>query len=235
MCLGVRHVSADRVRRMRAAQTNFADRVSAAIRHLRTWRLLSERIRQHVASRSYAMERRDVKLVRGAWKLLVGIKDGLVLIAMLLFFGLLFAALNRAAEHDGDQGRRAAARPRRHDRRAARGADAVRRAVGRRSRTQQYRLRDVVRAIDTARTDDARQGGRARSRQLRRRLSGGARRGRRGARRGCARAASRCSPMPPPIPTAAIGSPPMRARSGSIRWAARCSPGRAERSSITRA
>src|SRR3546814_10855023 len=35
-----------------------------------------------------------VKLVRGAWKLLVGIKDALVLIAMLLFFGVLWAALS---------------------------------------------------------------------------------------------------------------------------------------------
>ena len=35
-----------------------------------------------------------MKLVRGAWKLLVGIKDAMVLIAMLLFFGLLFAALS---------------------------------------------------------------------------------------------------------------------------------------------
>ncbi len=34
------------------------------------------------------------RLVRGAWKLLVGIKDLLVLAAMLLFFGLIFAALN---------------------------------------------------------------------------------------------------------------------------------------------
>ena len=34
-----------------------------------------------------------VRLVRGAWKLLVAVKDGLVLLAMLLFFGLLFAAL----------------------------------------------------------------------------------------------------------------------------------------------
>ena len=41
-----------------------------------------------------ALEIDNVKLVRGAWKLLVGIKDGLVLIAMLLFFGLLFAALS---------------------------------------------------------------------------------------------------------------------------------------------
>lgn len=35
-----------------------------------------------------------MKLVRGAWKILVGIKDGLVLIAILLFFGLLFAGLS---------------------------------------------------------------------------------------------------------------------------------------------
>ena len=35
-----------------------------------------------------------MKLVRGAWKLLVGIKDFLVLAFMLLFFGVLFAALN---------------------------------------------------------------------------------------------------------------------------------------------
>ena len=35
-----------------------------------------------------------MKLVRGAWKILVGIKDFLVLAAMLLFFGLLFAGLN---------------------------------------------------------------------------------------------------------------------------------------------
>ena len=34
------------------------------------------------------------RLVRGVWKLLVAVKDGLVLVAMLLFFGLLFAALN---------------------------------------------------------------------------------------------------------------------------------------------
>jgi protease-4 len=35
-----------------------------------------------------------MKLVRGLWKLLVGIKDGLVLIAMLIFFGTLFLALS---------------------------------------------------------------------------------------------------------------------------------------------
>lgn len=35
-----------------------------------------------------------MKLVRGLWKLLVGIKDGLVLIAMLIFFAALFMALS---------------------------------------------------------------------------------------------------------------------------------------------
>lgn len=46
-----------------------------------------------------------MKLVRGAWKLLVGIKDALVLLFMLCFFGALFAILsarpNPAAVHDG--------------------------------------------------------------------------------------------------------------------------------------
>lgn len=37
-----------------------------------------------------------MKVLRGLWALLVGIKDALVLIAMLLFFGLLFAALSIA-------------------------------------------------------------------------------------------------------------------------------------------
>ncbi|WCT74964.1 signal peptide peptidase SppA [Sphingomonas naphthae] len=35
-----------------------------------------------------------MKVVRGIWKLLVGIKDALVLLAMLLFFGLLYALLS---------------------------------------------------------------------------------------------------------------------------------------------
>ncbi len=46
-----------------------------------------------------------MNLVRGAWKILVGIKDGLVLVFMLIFFTGLFMALsarpNRAAVHDG--------------------------------------------------------------------------------------------------------------------------------------
>ncbi len=34
-----------------------------------------------------------MRLVRGAWKILVGVKDGLVLLFMLLFFGVLYAGL----------------------------------------------------------------------------------------------------------------------------------------------
>ena len=35
-----------------------------------------------------------MKFVRAIWKLLVGIKDALVLILMLLFFGMLYSALS---------------------------------------------------------------------------------------------------------------------------------------------
>jgi protease-4 len=93
-----------------------------------------------------------VKLVRGAWKLLVAIKDGLVLIAMLLFFGVLFAALNArsgpAAIRDGAlllalKGtvveQPAETQP----------LD----AFSNNSTMREYRLRDVVRAIDAARDD----------------------------------------------------------------------------------
>ncbi len=94
-----------------------------------------------------------MKLVRGAWKLLVAIKDGLVLVAMLLFFGLLFAALN--------------ARP--GTKAIAPGAlvldlngtiveqpeeQAPFAALSGQTMPKQYRARDVLRAIDEARTDD---------------------------------------------------------------------------------
>ncbi|WP_375402679.1 signal peptide peptidase SppA [uncultured Sphingomonas sp.] len=93
-----------------------------------------------------------MKLVRGAWRLLVGIKDGLVLLAMLLFFGLLFAAL--------------AARP--GGKAVGEGAllldlngpiveqpsePAAFAALSGQTVPVQYRLRDVIRAIDAARTD----------------------------------------------------------------------------------
>lgn len=93
-----------------------------------------------------------MKLVRGAWKLLVGIKDGLVLIAMLLFFGLMFAALNARPGmkpiRDGalvlDLGGTIVEQPQ---------EQAAFAALSGQSTPRQFRLRDVVRAIDTARTD----------------------------------------------------------------------------------
>jgi protease-4 len=93
-----------------------------------------------------------VKLVRGAWKILVGIKDFLVLVFFLLFFAGLFALLshkpNKAAIHDGalvlaldgtivEQPAQ---------------ADPLARFTGSRV-LKQHRLRDVVRALDTARGD----------------------------------------------------------------------------------
>lgn len=94
-----------------------------------------------------------MKLVRGAWKLLVGIKDALVLIAMLLFFGLIFAALNARpgtkAINDGalvlDLNGSIVEQP---------AEPAAFAALSGQGTPKQFRLRDVVRAIDTARTDD---------------------------------------------------------------------------------
>jgi len=94
-----------------------------------------------------------VKLIRGAWKVLVGIKDALVLIAMLLFFGALFAALNArpnpAAIHDGaldlDLDGTIVEQPHEVSPMALLSGQQV---------AREYRLRDLVRAIDAARDDD---------------------------------------------------------------------------------
>ena len=94
-----------------------------------------------------------MRLVRGAWKLLVGIKDALVLIAMLLFFGLLFAALNArpgpASIHDGaldlDLNGTIVEQPRE--------LSPFQLASGGKDMPREYRLRDVVRAIDAAKDD----------------------------------------------------------------------------------
>lgn len=99
-----------------------------------------------------ARSRGGWRLVRGAWKLLVAVKDLLVLLLMLLFFGLLFAALT--------------ARP--GARAIGEGAllldlegaiveqpeePAAFAALSGQEIARQFRLRDVVRAIDAARTD----------------------------------------------------------------------------------
>jgi protease-4 len=92
--------------------------------------------------------------VKGAWKVLVAIKDGLVLIAMLLFFGLILAALswrpNPAAMTDGALLVKLdgviVEEPENIDPFAT--------ILGGQAPLKQYRERDLIRAIDTAATDD---------------------------------------------------------------------------------
>ena len=93
-----------------------------------------------------------MKLVRGAWKILVGIKDALVLVAMLLFFGLLFGILSAkpspASIHDGALLLRLdgqiVEQPEEADPFGAFSGSAP---------VHQYRLRDVVRALEKAKDD----------------------------------------------------------------------------------
>ncbi len=99
-----------------------------------------------------AKSRSGWRIVRGAWKLLVAIKDLLVLVLMLLFFALLFAALNARpgtkALGDGalllDLDGSIVEQPEEPAAFAALSGQPV---------ANQFRLRDLVRAIDTARTD----------------------------------------------------------------------------------
>ncbi len=91
-----------------------------------------------------------MKFVRAIWKLLVGIKDALVLILMLLFFGALYAALSArpAPVHDGvlalDLNGAVVEQP----------AKASFSEIAGGSRIQEYRLRDLIGVLDAARTDD---------------------------------------------------------------------------------
>lgn len=93
-----------------------------------------------------------MKLVRGAWKLLVGIKDALVLLFMLLFFIALFAVLsarpNPAAVKDGalvlDIDGMIVEQPSETDPFAALSGN---------KGPREYRMRDLVRALDAAKTD----------------------------------------------------------------------------------
>jgi len=93
-----------------------------------------------------------MRFARAIWKLLVGIKDALVLVVMLLFFGLLYAALSTrpepvsagvlALDLDGTIVEQAA-KPSVTDL-----------ATGTGDVAKQYELRDLVAAVDAARTDD---------------------------------------------------------------------------------
>jgi protease IV len=97
--------------------------------------------------------RKRFGLLRGAWKLLVALKDALVLLFLLLFFGGIWAALS-ARPSAGAVGSGALVlkldgtlveQPETPNPLAALSGDAP---------VRQYALRDVIRAIETAATDD---------------------------------------------------------------------------------
>jgi protease-4 len=90
-----------------------------------------------------------MKFVAAIWKLLVGIKDAMVLVLMILFFGMLYGALSArpAPVKDGvldlDINGSVVEQPSRRQ-----WAD-----VAGSSRMQEYRLRDLVAAMDKAKND----------------------------------------------------------------------------------
>ncbi|HEV2595612.1 MAG TPA: signal peptide peptidase SppA [Sphingomicrobium sp.] len=91
-----------------------------------------------------------MKFVRAIWKLLVGIKDALVLVLMILFFGGLYGALSarpapvRAGVLDLDLNGSVVEQPSRH----------AWSEVAATARPQEYRLRDLLTALDKAKDDD---------------------------------------------------------------------------------
>ena len=91
---------------------------------------------------------------RKVWHLLVAIKDGLVLLLMLLFFGLLFAALN--ARPAGNQVRDGALLLHLNGSvvEEPASADPLETLVGGSAPMGQYRARDLTRAVRLAATDD---------------------------------------------------------------------------------
>src|SRR5689334_9324341 len=90
-----------------------------------------------------------MKFVRALWKLLVGIKDGLVLLLLVLFFAGLYGTLSarpapiREGVLDFNLNGSVVEQPARRQ-----WAD-----VAGSSRIQEYRLRDLVQALDKARSD----------------------------------------------------------------------------------
>jgi protease-4 len=90
-----------------------------------------------------------MKFVRAIWKLLVGIKDALVLIAMLLFFGVLYTALSARPAPVGEGVLDFSLKGSIVEQPAPLEWSDV--AGG--SRVRQYRLRDLVQALDAAKDD----------------------------------------------------------------------------------
>ena len=92
-----------------------------------------------------------MRFARAIWKLLVGVKDALVLIFMLLFFGALYAGLSAKPTPVGegvltlDLKGAVVEQPSKAD---------VSEVLAGGGQAREYRLRDLVAALDKARTDD---------------------------------------------------------------------------------
>jgi len=94
-----------------------------------------------------------MKLVRGAWKILVGIKDALVLMFMLIFFGLLAAALT-ARPGTKPIGTGALVMELKGAIVEQPASISPTQALSGGSQMKQFRLRDILAALDAAATDD---------------------------------------------------------------------------------
>ncbi len=94
-----------------------------------------------------------MRLVRGLWKLLVGVKDALVLLFMLLFFGLLYAALSARPSPAIASGGALFLDLRGTIVEQPAERDPLELISGQTPVTREYRLRDVLRALDLAATD----------------------------------------------------------------------------------
>lgn len=93
-----------------------------------------------------------MRFVRAVWKLLVGIKDALVLVAMLLFFGLLWAGLRAGPRPIGDGVLLVDLDGSLVEQPARQSASSL--VAGGSSLSREHRLRDVVAAVDNAAKDD---------------------------------------------------------------------------------
>jgi protease IV len=94
-----------------------------------------------------------MNFVRGAWRILVGIKDGLVLLFMLLFFGLLAAALT-ARPGTKAIGTGALVMELKGSIVEQPASVGLSEALNGGNQMKQYRLRDILAALDAAATDD---------------------------------------------------------------------------------
>ena len=93
-----------------------------------------------------------MRLVRAIWRLLVGVKDALVLLFMLIFFGGLYAALAAGPPPVKDGVLNLALNGSLVEQASKPSATAL--LSGQGDRVHQYQLRDLVAALDAAREDD---------------------------------------------------------------------------------